>query len=97
MGWKEWPLWVKGGVIGVVYGLITSFAFSSCSGGLGCFFLVLPTSILIINFLNLPEFILNNEIWVRLTYIILHTILTVVIGAIIGLIVGKIRQRKAEA
>jgi hypothetical protein len=100
MGWKNWAYWKKGGIIGLVFGIILSiFAF------LDSFFL--STNYIpyfVYNLLFGPIVIL---ILILLCpggdYCLMDTTLPIFIalileyfavGAIIGLIVGKIKKRK---
>ncbi len=99
MGWKNWPCWLKGGVIGIGIGILISileiiywYTCSNCSEVIGwlTMFLALPLYIFfgdssINNFFI--EFVITN-----LT-IILDLF---IIGTLIGLIVGKINSKKRK-
>ncbi len=85
MGWKKWPSWVKGGVIGVIFYIILFIiTFASCfETGIGGLcknkifeLLVSPGSVI-----QLPFNILFDSI----IYFLL--------GALIGWLVGKFRKK----
>ena len=90
MGWKDWPYWIKGGVIGLGI-FIVMFLLSYIILMLGCMDRVIyllsiksgimfPTPCLLVYFFFA-------------SYSIMPFVF-IVIGAIIGLIVGKIKSKK---
>ncbi len=99
MGWKDWPSWVKGGVIGLITGTILSipfyFVFVLCViGGGNTSFCKLMSAPFVI-----PYHLSSNLFGVRLLssgfglLVFLFVIQISILGAIIGLIVGKIRNK----
>lgn len=90
MGWKNWPTWVKGGVIGGIIS-IGVFVFLFFAVALFCFpfyesAICSSTSIVSKFYFYFPNFYTIEIIGIFL-------LLGFIIGAIIGGIVGKIRKR----
>jgi len=95
MDWKDWPYWLKGGVIAAGINLL-----------LLLLYYIFPTPVFsfkksynqITSILGLPAFvvigILPFSIFSIFWIIVVSTILFFIIGAIIGLIVGKVKSRK---
>jgi len=97
MGWKNWPSWLKGGLIGIVVAILfliipyitncsTSFGGvgGSCDNNIKLFFAVV-NFILIIPALSLTQ----NMVLIT----ILTLILLFLIGAFIGWIISKIKSK----
>ncbi|MDO8467700.1 MAG: hypothetical protein Q7S56_02015 [Nanoarchaeota archaeon] len=85
MGWKDWPAWIKGGVIGIIVLEIVLFLIS--------FFIIkiispqnnyLYGSLTTIYTISFPP---------NIFLILFFVLIGFLIGAIIGWIVGKIRNR----
>lgn len=102
MGWRDWPYWVKGGLIGIlifiVYYFLQIFFGLACMGGYNSnnpSFLCVSANtisgfignIFFLPFKLIPEFE-GIEIAMFIYFVILF--------AIIGLIYGKIKNRNAE-
>jgi hypothetical protein len=87
MSWKDWPYWVRGGVIGVlVYFilalLVVTYIFSvatSSDDGLALIVIFLP-----------GLWLTQKSIFALL----INLLSFFIIGAIIGWIIGKIKERK---
>lgn len=87
MGWKDWPYWLKGGIIGVILLLILSlFAVATPKSDMGNVF---SWAIILIAF----PFMLTYEDSQMLNFI-LFPIYFFILGAIIGWIVGKIKSKE---
>ena len=94
MGWKDWPTWLKGGVIGlivsipitlIVFSLSLNCAASSIYGSPSCPFTSFFVKITLLKVLSFDSIGI---------FIFLFPILEItLIGAIIGWIVGKIKGR----
>jgi len=91
MGWKDWPYWLKGGVIGLIAGIIDiiaalAFQAPTCEIGATCpqQHIIGKIALLLIY----PLQILGKSIPTVITILIYFFI----IGAIIGLIVGKVKK-----
>ena len=96
MGWKNWPYWLKGGIIAtLIYIIVSVYTLPQLN---------LPTPLGIKQLLGLilfPSylvyFIIGAFIRVTSTTIILIDIISIplyfIIGAIIGLIYGKIKKK----
>ncbi len=92
MGWKKWPYWLKGGIIGLIIvilgALLISLSPVRCIGlsqdGTGC----KPpqgTNAFVYNINS----ILNNFDMVFLYFILL----TIIISSVIGWLIGKIKNK----
>lgn len=104
MGWKDWPYWLKGGIIGLIVFLVISLFFILYEFiGIGVFidfFFILSIFFSIIT--SLPfyiyDFILQilsiNIYWNSFSLFISGVINYFFTGAIIGWIYGKIKERK---
>jgi len=88
MGWKDWPYWLKGGIIGTVLATLI--------------ILIVGFIALSICYENCPPFIKNSLfIFILPSYFLPGVIADVaiiiwnfLIGALIGFIYGKIKSRK---
>lgn len=83
MAWKDWPAWLKGGLIGEVIGVVLH--------------LLLNFGPLIIGTLTNNAQIMsmsNINISYNVIRIIVYFIIGSVFGALIGWIVGKIKEKK---
>ena len=95
MGWKDWPVWLKGGVIGVIIELIIFifvYTFNYFVYNHLFNYFSKETSILIGNLIIFPLYIMLGLQPNWISYIVCFMIYFL-IGAIIGFIVGKIRNR----
>lgn len=96
MNWKNWPYWLRGGVIGTVFVLLSLGLSSLClyhftpswSWGFECLPFALPT--LPITFLLIP---IANTLS---TPALIFTIVLVyfAIGALIGRVIGYLKSKK---
>ena len=92
MGWKDWPYWLKGGVIGLVFVLILFLLIyfnllgSSISGTLGIF-------IVVITFIGALGLCPENACQFYTAGLLILLIESFIIGAIIGWIIGKIKNK----
>ena len=97
MGWKDWPYWLKGGIIVSVFALIFRLA--------GSMFLLFDSSNIFERILSYISFFLGYPFGIPLANI-LNTGITIIdfilflifyslIGALIGWIYGKIKSRKS--
>lgn len=86
MGWKNWPYWVKGVVIGLLLTLI-SFYIGSLLGVTGGLLGII--ALLLWMYGVKTNLVLPKVLIISLPYIILP-----IVGAIIGLIYGKIKKKK---
>ena len=98
MGWRDWPAWVKGGIIGLCVGLVADLY------ALVCFGFVIKASNLFQCSIIIP--LLSNPVYPLLKVfnigvlasggfaIITIPFVYLLIGALIGFIVGKIKSRK---
>ncbi len=106
MGWKNWPYWVKGGLIFTILvllvtfiiGLIAVISYSNILFSGKDIFLIyfiiiyLFPSYSLLNVLkHSPGSFLEGDI---ITAIISSSIIWFLIGALIGFIIGKIKQKK---
>ncbi len=101
MGWKDWPTWLKGGVIGLFLGLFIVFAYfvsdvsKSLFGGnssITIMTIIITAPFILIYVFSLGILFSNNDSLFRLG-LYLSPIIYFIIGAIIGWIVGKIKGR----
>ncbi|MBS3085684.1 hypothetical protein J4225_03285 [Candidatus Pacearchaeota archaeon] len=82
MGWKDWPYWLKGGVIFEILLIIGLFLIAFIKGeGLAILFLLI--------------FFGGENPWEMFTFLG-FLILYFILGAIIGWIYGKIRNRNSQ-
>lgn len=89
MGRKNWPSWLKGGIIGAIIGLILIIIGTICLPFAG-FPPRCPSTII----LHLPLILLSNFLEdLFLGYIVL-ILLSIIISALIGFIIGKIKSLK---
>jgi len=103
MGWKEWPSWLKGGVIGIAVGALFSIYsfFNGCYvnyggayTGIGCFGFGSVVSMFIAGlgfFLMKPWASIPPFSIFRFLGIIINLF---IVGILLGWIVGKIKQKK---
>lgn len=102
MGWRKWPYWLRGGIIGILMGLFIFFIapiFPNPIFALSELFLFLLVILFGISGLCdkipfLRDEICNIEEGFSLTQIIILILSWFVIGAIIGLIYGKIMSKR---
>lgn len=100
MGWKNWPSWVKGGVILLILGLIANiFGLiielnndSPVTKGLGFAVVNLP-ALLIVTFIIRILKPLGLPLASILSNVFVFMIIYFIIGAFIGWIYGKIKSR----
>ena len=106
MGWRDWPYWIKGGILLIIYGLLTLplalivRAFWSEGGKQGILKLIVFPFI-IAN--SLVEYIAEkyfcgyscnqDTLFILGSAILLSLIIYFVIGAIIGLIYSKVKKK----
>ncbi|MDO8590678.1 MAG: hypothetical protein Q7R65_01730 [bacterium] len=95
MNWKHWPYWLRGGVVGAVFVLLSSILSFSClylftspgSWGLGC----VPFEIPWIPFWFIPNFtslpLISYEVIVGGSWFLL--------GSLVGAFVGFIKSKKS--
>ena len=105
MGWREWPYWLKGGLIGLVIAisLFTLSFLSECRNlgvSVNCpfwlfFILVLPY-FLISLMIAAISFKLGLTIPTGIILGFIGYSIYILIGAFIGWIYGKIKQRKKQ-
>ena len=101
-GWKEWPYWLKGGVIITIIGLILFFVgilfiyldlfFNPCHGDVCASGFLTSIGILFFSVFAWPMMLAQNQdilIWT----LIISILQLFIIGAIIGFIYGKIKSR----
>ncbi len=92
MAWKNWPYWVKGGIIGFVIGIIFAIFNLFSNGYIGAFTL-LPFLLLKILDNCYGEGCLGLFVYYgSIAFLVEFTLF----GAIIGWIYGKIKKRKRE-
>ena len=88
MGWRNWPSWLKGGVIGIslflLYLLISIISSDLLQLGERAFVLALPLFLIAGEGIGTSDFLLG---------LIFTIIIYFILGAFIGWIVGKIRNR----
>ncbi|MBI2631989.1 hypothetical protein HYW75_03225 [Candidatus Pacearchaeota archaeon] len=90
MGWKNWPYWLKGGVIGIIfiYLILLLGIFNILNENSFLYILLLPA--LVVFFYFPYTFNLGGYEWQFITY----SIYGLIIGALIGWIYGKIKKKK---
>ena len=91
MGWKEWPMWVKGGVIFLIFPIIGLYGLLTCEEYSCIIYLPFAGGILFFEDGDSPLFHVVNFIF----YFVIGALIGC-ISALIGWIVGKIRARKQE-
>ncbi len=84
MGWKNWPAWVKGGVIGIIF-LIVIFVLKRNFANIILSIFTLPVYVIV---LSLPDSLYN------VAFFILTPIFYFLLGALIGLVISKIKSKK---
>ena len=99
MGWKQWPSWVKGGVIGVssiifcvvLYFIIWAYPKIMSLPVLGSFFTLLGMLVaaLFSPYLSYQDSFLHFP----LPNAIIWTVISFLLGALLGWIVGKIKVK----
>ena len=95
MGLKNWPAWLKGGIIGAIISLLVSLSY---------FFLIqlgfgVPTFFLFELPIKVASFIFGwgqvlTGLRVYVSALIFSPIFYFIIGALIGLIISKIKSKK---
>ena len=106
MGWKSWPYWLRGGLIGVIITVITGFLISMTSAyplvGILYYLFTIPDLVIALPYRSIARFFvydvfgLNIGFYVLIGSYIIGIIPNFIIGAIIGLIMGKIKNKKQE-
>ena len=98
MGWKNWPVWLRGGVIGAfcflgIWGAIYILEPSSChyEGFDSCWF---GFSELFAMFASLPWIYAFELMGNPLVQVITGTFDFFVLGAIIGFLISKLKRKK---
>ena len=97
MAWRDWTYWLKGGIIGVILGILVSLAFLfgltilSLPGIILAYILAPVDQLLLVIFAGNNGYV--NETVGYLFITISAVIEFFVIGAIIGLIYGKIKKK----
>lgn len=86
MGWKNWPYWLIGGIIGLIV-VIINFLYQS--NPLSRVFIGFPIRFIRLN----PDSVLGIVLFLVVPPIFWF-IIGAITGAIIGLIVGKIKKKK---
>jgi|WetSurMetagenome_2_1015567.scaffolds.fasta_scaffold993534_1 hypothetical protein len=105
MGWKNWPYWLKGGIIGLILMfalplilIISSFGFNcnSCWNALlGLSYLATPILLPILFIISRFDGCTGEACIGRIIFVIPALMgESFIIGAIIGLIAGKIKNKK---
>ncbi len=89
MIWKDWSIWLKGGIIGLIIFLLLMIVSTFNSNSAMGFFFIFP----IILFCRGNLDCLSEPMLPILGYVLL-AFLYFIIGAIIGLIIGKIKSKK---
>lgn len=90
MGWKNWPNWVRGGVIGILFAILSMFLFIPLTED---FFPSIAIIFLRIDFISLIicKGICEGEMGMIQVYTILPSYF--LIGALIGWFIGKIKSK----
>lgn len=110
MGWKNWPYWLRGGIIGGVIGIIWFvFHFMGMNFGPGeggylnwvyyTFGVISGLLGSILGFFIFPIALLFGEYFSDATatpFLIISVIYLFLIGALIGFIIGKIKSRNKK-
>ncbi|MFH1455399.1 MAG: hypothetical protein ABIF40_00430 [archaeon] len=93
MGWKDWPYWLRGGLItltlSLIIFLVLIIAYPSTVSAFGAGIFVLYPAI----FLG-PILQIRNEVVSSLFFLIFPFLIYFLIGALGGLMVGKIKSKK---
>ena len=102
MGWKEWPMWVKGGIILFCLSSILGILDFSClihKSGFECIPFEIPT--LITSpfrgiFLSITYHTTSNSLVQLSQFLVILTsvLLWTIVGAVVGWIVGKVKERR---
>ena len=96
MGWREWPAWLKGGVIGLILLILAFIVSVSCvslvvgPNQLSC---VIPALPILIGGILAELLGFQNKLVVYFIMDSVDLILYFSIGAFIGWIVGKLKNR----
>ena len=90
MGFRDWPYWLRGGVIGGIlplFGYIT-YSFNPFRDSIFFRLIALPGEIVLYLFFQEGRFRS-----LLLTHFIINLLIYVIFGALIGFIIGKIKNR----
>jgi len=95
MKWKNWPYWLKGGIVGLVAGIfieallffVTNYCLNNSSGGdwfglLVCYYIFM-----------FPGMFLTNDVLIA---IIINILVIIIFSIVIGLIIGKIKSKQLK-
>jgi len=97
MSWRDWPAWLKGGVIGAVLSLITSIIYVLFVNlGFGVpLFILFEIPIRIVSFIfNWGQVIQGWRVYLGI--FIFNPVFYFIIGALIGFIINKINKRSKK-
>ena len=93
MGWKNWPYWLRGGIIGLIIEVLAYPVFFLCLSNYDyiCLIFLFPSS-----FIG-PLVELTDSIGPQITmstFLIINAIIVIILGIVIGWVIGKIKSRK---
>ena len=96
MGWKDWPYWLRGGLIGVlVLGIfaLVLIPFGRTSGFFKFPYWIFPFFIVLVPTMLFSENLYKIIFYPNYLFFIIPTLIYFICGAIIGWIYGKIKGR----
>ncbi len=97
MGWKNWPYWVRGGLVGLIFYILSFPLAFGCAEGDSLFLCDALYQIYAFNFVAYILRYLNpNALATFLGAFGSMFLYVVFLGAIIGLIIGKFRKKTDE-
>jgi len=99
MFWKNWPYWVKGGIILGAIVFLLSFLYwspiNSFEEKYFGFILTVPFIISIFTGLGYRDIMTGRaDLLANITFSLISFVLYFIIGAVIGIIYGKIKRKK---
>ena len=104
MGWKEWPYWIKGGILLSALSIIFAFLlipfgnyYPTDIGSPYWGIILLRPSYVIIDFLQntgLRIYAINDSLYSFFKALVISLILYFLFGSLIGWIYGKIKAKK---
>ncbi len=101
MGWKNWPYWIRGGLLGAIITIIGYIFIIMVGIGFPILFYI-PDIIIALPYRFIAKSFVYNILGSNLgSYVLLFSYIIAIfpnfiIGAIIGLIIGKIKSKKQK-
>lgn len=85
MGWHNWPYWLKGGIIFLIFPVIGLYGGATCQEFECLIYLPFSGAIMFIE----P----HDSLWSRVIFTVVNFMFYLILGSIIGLIYGKSKSK----